>query len=240
MSRETDRYWQFTIEKNVFGKWLSTVNISRTIERAFTYSNIYIYIYIRVIQHGSGKRIIPSQPLVDAHGFSIVKIKSHLQQTQIGKGCHQATPRMFGQSSIYKWIQHFLVISPKDCEFVVVGIGPFCALLIRSLVVWRSGIALEGQKYGPIVADLDLVWFGITSCVFVFSSSVVPSHKIHDFERNSLEIKLISSWLLVDYPIGGSGSNIGNVKPGLINHGLLIRGYSPNSYDLILKWYLPT
>ena len=25
----------------------------------------------------------------------------------------------------------------------------------------------------------------------------------------------------------------------LLNHGLLIRGYSPNSHDLILKWYLP-
>ena len=30
-----------------------------------------------------------------------------------------------------------------------------------------------------------------------------------------------------------------NVNPGLINHGLLIRGYSPNSGNLILKWYLP-
>jgi hypothetical protein len=28
-----------------------------------------------------------------------------------------------------------------------------------------------------------------------------------------------------------------NVNPGLINHGLLIRGYSPNSHNLILKWY---
>ena len=28
-----------------------------------------------------------------------------------------------------------------------------------------------------------------------------------------------------------------NVNPGLINHGLLIRWYSP--HDLILKWYLP-
>ena len=34
-----------------------------------------------------------------------------------------------------------------------------------------------------------------------------------------------------------------NVNPGLINHGLLIRGYSPNSHDLIyingtfpIKW----
>ena len=31
-----------------------------------------------------------------------------------------------------------------------------------------------------------------------------------------------------------------NVTPGLINHGLLIRGgYSSNSHDLILKWYPP-
>ena len=30
-----------------------------------------------------------------------------------------------------------------------------------------------------------------------------------------------------------------NVNPRLINHGFLIRGYSPNSYDLILKWYFP-
>ena len=30
-----------------------------------------------------------------------------------------------------------------------------------------------------------------------------------------------------------------NVNPGLINHGLLIRGYSPNSHNLILKWYPP-
>ena len=30
-----------------------------------------------------------------------------------------------------------------------------------------------------------------------------------------------------------------NVNPGLINHGLLIRGYSLNSYGLILKWHLP-
>ena len=30
-----------------------------------------------------------------------------------------------------------------------------------------------------------------------------------------------------------------NVNPGLINHGLLIRGYSSNSHNLILKWYPP-
>ena len=30
-----------------------------------------------------------------------------------------------------------------------------------------------------------------------------------------------------------------NVNPGLISHGLLIRGESPNSHDLILKWYPP-
>ena len=31
----------------------------------------------------------------------------------------------------------------------------------------------------------------------------------------------------------------GNVNPGFINHGLLIRGYSPNSDNLLLKWYPP-
>ena len=31
-----------------------------------------------------------------------------------------------------------------------------------------------------------------------------------------------------------------NVNPGLINHGLLIRGYSRNSNNLILKWCPPT
>jgi len=30
-----------------------------------------------------------------------------------------------------------------------------------------------------------------------------------------------------------------NVNPGLINHGLLIRGYSSNSHNPILKWYPP-
>ena len=30
-----------------------------------------------------------------------------------------------------------------------------------------------------------------------------------------------------------------NVNPGLINHGLLIGGVFPSSYDLILKWYPP-
>ena len=30
-----------------------------------------------------------------------------------------------------------------------------------------------------------------------------------------------------------------NVNPGLINHGLLIRGYSSNSHNMILKWYPP-
>ena len=30
-----------------------------------------------------------------------------------------------------------------------------------------------------------------------------------------------------------------NVNPGLINHGLLIRGYASNSHSLILKWYPP-
>ena len=29
------------------------------------------------------------------------------------------------------------------------------------------------------------------------------------------------------------------LNPGLINHGLLIRGYSSNSHNLILKWYPP-
>ena len=28
-----------------------------------------------------------------------------------------------------------------------------------------------------------------------------------------------------------------HVNPGWINRGLLIRGYSPNSHDLILKWF---
>ena len=27
------------------------------------------------------------------------------------------------------------------------------------------------------------------------------------------------------------------VNPGLINHGLSIGGYSPNSHNLVLKWY---
>ena len=31
-----------------------------------------------------------------------------------------------------------------------------------------------------------------------------------------------------------------NVNPGLTNHGLLIRGYSPNSHDLIIKWHFPS
>ena len=31
-------------------------------------------------------------------------------------------------------------------------------------------------------------------------------------------------------------TDIVNVNPGLINHGLLIRGYSSNSHNLILKW----
>jgi hypothetical protein len=30
-----------------------------------------------------------------------------------------------------------------------------------------------------------------------------------------------------------------NVNPGLINHGLLIRGYSSNSHNMILKWSPP-
>ena len=30
-----------------------------------------------------------------------------------------------------------------------------------------------------------------------------------------------------------------NVNPGLINYGILIRGYSPNSDNLLLKWYPP-
>ena len=33
--------------------------------------------------------------------------------------------------------------------------------------------------------------------------------------------------------------NNDNVNPGLINHGLLIGGYSSNSHYLILKWYPP-
>ena len=32
---------------------------------------------------------------------------------------------------------------------------------------------------------------------------------------------------------------VDNVNPGLINHGLLIRGYSSNSHNRILKWYPP-
>ena len=30
-----------------------------------------------------------------------------------------------------------------------------------------------------------------------------------------------------------------NVNPGLINHGLLIRGYPPNSLNMVHKWYPP-
>ena len=30
-----------------------------------------------------------------------------------------------------------------------------------------------------------------------------------------------------------------NVNPGLINHGLLIRGYPPNSHNMVHKWYPP-
>ena len=33
--------------------------------------------------------------------------------------------------------------------------------------------------------------------------------------------------------------SLANVNPGLINHGLLIRGYSSNSHNLILEWYPP-
>ena len=30
-----------------------------------------------------------------------------------------------------------------------------------------------------------------------------------------------------------------NVNPGLINHGYLLRGFSSNSHNLILRWYPP-
>ena len=36
---------------------------------------------------------------------------------------------------------------------------------------------------------------------------------------------------------GKKHENLYNVNPGLINHGLLIRGYSSNSHNTILKWY---
>ena len=42
----------------------------------------------------------------------------------------------------------------------------------------------------------------------------------------------LMTWIYLD----GLGVN---VNPGLINHGLLIRGYSSNSHNLILTWYPP-
>ena len=39
--------------------------------------------------------------------------------------------------------------------------------------------------------------------------------------------------------IGLQGTDKYNVNPGLTNHGLLIRGYSSNSHNPILKWYPP-
>ena len=44
---------------------------------------------------------------------------------------------------------------------------------------------------------------------------------------------------LFDGKYGFQTTSVYNVNPGLINHGLLIWGYSRNSHDLILKWYLP-
>ena len=51
-----------------------------------------------------------------------------------------------------------------------------------------------------------------------------------------------SGWILNGYCskrlLGASQeSKVGNVNPGLINHGLLIRGYPPNSHNMVHKWY---
>ena len=46
----------------------------------------------------------------------------------------------------------------------------------------------------------------------------------------------ISGHILLGYSLTEA---LYNVNPGLINHGLLIRGYSSNSHNPILKWYPP-
>ena len=74
-----------------------------------------------------------------------------------------------------------------------------------------------GEQLQWLVADLELVWFGITKrCVFVFSVSVVPSQIIPDLERNSRNSMDINSIprLLVDYPTdrSSSGSSIAIAK----------------------------
>jgi len=85
--------------------------------------------------------------------------------------------------------------------------------------------------------SIRICWTSRSSCdhcgkAQIPSLCAVPPGSFRRFRRaHAGTFKWISLQHIVDV--------IDNVNPGLINHGLLIRGYPPNSHNMVHKWYPP-
>ena len=94
---------------------------------------------------------------------------------------------------------------------------------------------LDLQK--PTGVSIRICWTSRSSCdhcgkAQIPSLCAVPPGSFRRFRRaHAGTFKWISLQHIVDV--------IDNVSPGLINHGLLIRGYPPNSHNMVHKWYPP-